>query len=142
MGGNTFIFRRALERLPWLQERVESSRLTRELRTLESRLRGGLAAARWLSELEQEFGRNLDRMHRLRNAILHGYPLQLDVVAANSPFARSISTHAVHEVVDALAAGQDLATHMSGRRKEYERRRKLLEGGTAPVDAFDWTAGT
>lgn len=142
MGGDRFIARRALERLPWLLERVDqASRLARELRTLQMRLADGPAAARWLSELEQEFSRNLGRTHRLRNAILHGYPLQLDVVASNSAFARSISVHGVHELVDATVGGHDLTAHMRTRRDDYQRRRALLEAGTAPVDAFGWTAG-
>lgn len=143
MAGDRFFFRRAVERLPWLLERVAAqSRLSRELRTLQMRLADGPAAARWLSDLEQEFTRNLSRTHRLRNAIVHGYPLQLDVVAANSAFARSVSVHAVHELVDATVVGQDLATHMRARRDDYHQRRALLEAGTAPADAFAWTAGT
>jgi hypothetical protein len=143
MGGDSFIFRRALERLAWLRERVDpATRTARDLRFLEARFADGPAAAAWLSELEREFARNLNRTHRLRNGILHGYPLQLDIVAANSAFARSISIHAVHELIDATAGGQDLATHMRGRRDDYQRRRKLLEGGAIPADAFGWTAGT
>lgn len=142
MSGDRFIARRAVERLPWLLERVDqASRLARELRTLQMRLADGPAAARWLSELEQEFSRNLSRTHRLRNAILHGYPLELDVVASNSAFARSISVHGVHELVDATAGGHDLTAHMHARRDDYQRRRALLEAGTAPVGAFGWTAG-
>jgi hypothetical protein len=141
MGGERFLLRRAVERIPWLLERVEAgSRLARELKTLQSRLRNGSDAAGWLAKLEQEFSRNLDRTHRLRNAILHGYPLELDVVAANSAFARSISVHAVHGLVDATAVGDDLTAHMRALRADYQRRRALLDAGTAPVDAFGWTA--
>jgi hypothetical protein len=142
MAGDRFLLRRAVERIGWLRERVESPRLARELRALESRLVDGAAAAAWLRDLEEEFARNLLRTHRLRNAILHGYPLQLDVVAANGAFARSVTIHAVHELVGAAAAGVDLTAHMRNRRDDYDKRRALLEGGAAPVDAFGWTAGT
>jgi hypothetical protein len=142
MGGETFKLRRAVQRLGWLRQRTDGgSRLARELRTLESRLSSGQAAAKWLDEIEVEFARNLNRVHRLRNAILHGYPIHRDVVAASSTFARAISIHAAHALINATATGQDLAKHLNALRDDYASCRRKLESGTEPADAFGWTAG-
>jgi hypothetical protein len=99
------------------------------------------AAAAWLRDLEAEFTRNVNRVHRLRNAILHGYPLQPEVVRVSAPFARSISIHAAHSLIDGAATGRPLLAHLDSLRRRYTTSRDSLLKGASPVDAFGWTAG-
>jgi hypothetical protein len=142
MGGeDVFFLRRAVERLSWLHDRVTRPRLRRELRAMEVRFASGQATAAWLDEIELEFNRNLNRVHRLRNAILHGYPLLPDVVAANGRFARSIAIHAVHNLTDAIAASEPLDAHLERVRANYAAKGDALQSGMPSVDALGWTAG-
>jgi len=84
--------------------------LGRRLRTLDKRLSNTAAFNTWLTQLVDQWDRQLDRLFRIRNAVTHGGPATAGAVGSIALFSSYLAMWEVEIFLESALTGTDLVT--------------------------------
>jgi hypothetical protein len=98
----------------------------RQLVLLHQRLSSIDSLVAWVQALEAEFGHQLRRLRRVRNALTHGGPATSAVVQSVQQFSTPLTRRALDASISAILAGEDVqSAHERAREAHGDWRRNL-----------------
>jgi hypothetical protein len=108
----------------------------RRLRTLNGRLSSTTSAGQWIDELVRQYGRGVDRLARCRNAIAHGGPTNVDVVASVRKFANDQAAQVTSIAIWGTVRRKSLDKAHDQPRDREARWRAALDAPGATTDVL------
>ena len=122
IAGDRAYLAKVINELAWLQQwQPAGTDPHLRLSALDAATASGPATARWLGQLQDDFGVLLDRAKRTRNAIVHGGPITESTLRTVERFSDEIASDALNQVLYARLSGELPRARFDQRQHRLEQ---------------------